>query len=110
MIQLTVSAISHLRSLLHSQNASPGKGLRLQIEKGGCAGLQYAMRLDDPAEGDEVISSDGVSVIVDPESAPMLSGCTLDYIDSLNDSGFKIENPNAARSCGCGTSFEPRNT
>lgn len=110
MIQLTDFAITHLKALLRSQNAAPGVGLRLQIEKGGCAGMQYAMRLDEPGTGDEVITSGDVSVIVDPESVPFLQGCTLDYIDSLNDSGFKIENPNAARSCGCGTSFEPRNT
>ena len=72
--------------------------------------MQYAMRLDEPKVEDEVIASGGVSVIVDLESAPFLQGCTLDYVESLNDSGFKIENPNAARSCGCGTSFEPRNT
>ena len=72
--------------------------------------MQYAMRLDEAGAGDAVISSGNVSVIVDTESAPFLQGCTLDYVDSLNDSGFKIENPNAARSCGCGTSFEPRNT
>lgn len=110
MIQLTDSAISHLKDLLQSKNASAGVGLRLQIEKGGCAGMQYAMRLDEPAEGDSRVSAGDVSVIIDPESVPYLQGCTLDYVESLNDSGFKIENPNAARSCGCGTSFEPRNT
>lgn len=110
MIQLTVSAIAHLQSLLQSKNAGSGTGLRLQIEKGGCAGMQYAMKLDEPQAGDEVIAEGGVSVLVDSESAPFLRGCTLDYVESLNDSGFKIENPNAVRSCGCGTSFEPRNT
>lgn len=108
MITLTDSAIVHLRALLQSNNAAPGVGLRLQIEKGGCAGMQYAMRLDDAREGDERISSGDVSVLIDAASAVFLRGCTLDYVDSLNDSGFKIENPNAARSCGCGTSFEPK--
>ena len=110
MIQLTTSAITHLLDLLQSKNAGLGTGLRLQIEKGGCAGMQYAMKLDEAGAQDEIISSGGVSVIIDHESAPYLQGCTLDYVESLNDSGFKIENPNAARSCGCGTSFEPRNT
>ncbi len=110
MIQITPSAIIHLRDLLQSQNAAAGVGLRLQVEKGGCAGLQYAMKLDQPGTGDETIAQEDVFVIIDSESAAYLRGCTLDYVDSLNDSGFKIENPNAARSCGCGTSFEPRNT
>ncbi len=109
MIQVTASAIKHLRDLLQSKNAGPETGLRLQVEKGGCAGMQYAMKLDQAGAGDEVVSNDGIAVIIDAESASYLQGCTLDYVDSLNDTGFKIENPNAARSCGCGTSFEPRN-
>lgn len=108
MITLTPSAITHLKELLQSQSAAPGVGLRLQIEKGGCAGMQYAMRLDEAREGDERVTADDVSVLIDAGSAGFLRGCTLDYVESLNDSGFKIENPNAARSCGCGTSFEPK--
>jgi iron-sulfur cluster assembly protein len=108
MITITPSAVTHLQELLQSQNAAPGVGLRLQIEKGGCAGMQYAMKLDEAHEGDERVSSGEVSVLIDAESAGFLRGCTLDYVESLNDSGFKIENPNAARSCGCGTSFEPK--
>lgn len=65
------------------------------------------MKFDEPAEGDEVISQAGVNLIVDPQSLPFLRDVTLDYSDDLTDSGFKINNPNAARSCGCGTSFEP---
>ncbi len=108
MIYLTDSAITHLRELLKSKSAEPGTGLRLQIERGGCAGMQYAMRLDRPVAGDEVFSREDVQVIVDSDSLALLNGSTLDYIDSLNDSGFRVENPQAARSCGCGTSFEPR--
>lgn len=108
MITLTTSAIEHLQELLKSQNAAPGVGLRLQIERGGCAGMQYAMRLDSPQESDEVVAEGGVSVLVGPDSVGFLRGSTLDYVESLNDSGFKIENPNAERSCGCGTSFEPK--
>jgi iron-sulfur cluster assembly protein len=108
MITLTTAAIEHLQELLRSQNAAPGVGLRLQIERGGCAGMQYAMRLDSPHEGDEVVVEGGVSVFVGPDSMGFLLGSTLDYVESLNDSGFKIENPNAERSCGCGTSFEPK--
>lgn len=108
MITLTASAIAHLKDLLKSKEAAPGVGLRLEIEKGGCAGMQYAMRLDSPQAGDVIVTEDGVSVVVGTESAGFLRGSTLDYVDSLNDSGFKIENPNAVRSCGCGTSFEPK--
>ncbi|MCG8598731.1 MAG: iron-sulfur cluster assembly accessory protein [Verrucomicrobiales bacterium] len=108
MITVTDSAASHLRSLLEEKDFSPEeKGLRLFVEKGGCAGMSYAMKIDAIAEEDEVIEKNGVRVLVDPESGEYLKGIQLDYVDALNDSGFKIENPNAARSCGCGTSFEP---
>jgi iron-sulfur cluster assembly protein len=80
------------------------------VEKGGCAGLQYAMKVDVSREGDTVVEKDGTRVLVDPASVPYLSGSELDYVNALNDSGFKISNPNAVRSCGCGTSFEPAST
>jgi iron-sulfur cluster assembly protein len=108
MIQLTDAAAGHLLDLLEEKDYSPAeKGLRLFVEKGGCAGMSYAMKIGDPAEGDLVFERNGARVFVDPESLKYLDGCHLDYIEALNDSGFKIENPNAARSCGCGTSFEP---
>jgi iron-sulfur cluster assembly protein len=108
MITVTDSAANHLRSLLEEKDFSPEEmGLRLFVEKGGCAGMSYAMKIDALVDGDEVIEKNGVRVFVDPESGEYLKGVQLDYVDALNDSGFKIENPNAARSCGCGTSFEP---
>lgn len=108
MISVTSSAIEHLKALIAEKNASPGTGLRLRVEKGGCAGMQYVMVLDEAGEGDMVEVQDGVSVIIDSGSLDYLRGCQLDYVDSLSDSGFKLNNPNASRSCGCGTSFEPR--
>jgi len=105
MIHLTNSAISHLQQLLNSRESS---GLRLQVEKGGCAGYQYAMKVDQAQTSDHVFSSGGVSLIIDTESLAYLDGSTLDYVDALNDSGFKVLNPNVTRSCGCGTSFEPK--
>ena len=108
MIQLTDSAVCQLRRLLTESGAPTGSGLRLAIERGGCAGLQYSMRVALPAEGDQVFAHDDVSVIVAADSLEMLEGSRIDYVDSLNDAGFKIENPQAARSCGCGTSFEPK--
>jgi iron-sulfur cluster assembly protein len=108
MIDVTDSAASHLLALLREKDFSPEeKGLRLFVEKGGCAGMSYAMQIGAASPGDEVIEKNGVRVFVDPESLEYLDGCHLDYVDALNDAGFKIENPNAARSCGCGTSFEP---
>lgn len=108
MIKLTDEAVRHLRILLASEgNAGEGRGLRLRVEKGGCAGLQYSMKLDTKREGDCVVSHEGVMVMIGEGSLGHLQGCELDYVDTLADSGFRVNNPNALRSCGCGTSFEP---
>lgn len=108
MIVVTEAAAKHLLDLLEEKDFSPAeKGLRLFVEKGGCAGMSYAMKVDALAEGDTIFTRGEARVFVDAESLVYLDGCHLDYVDALNDAGFKIENPNAARSCGCGTSFEP---
>jgi iron-sulfur cluster assembly protein len=108
MIRATEVAARHLHELLISNGKSTERdGLRLTVEKGGCAGLQYAMRIDTPHPGDEIVSQGGVIFIIDAQSLPYLENCQIDYEESLSDSGFRIHNPNAARSCGCGTSFEP---
>jgi iron-sulfur cluster assembly protein len=78
----------------------------VQVAKGGCSGLQYEMSLDAQKPGDAVIQRDGVEFLVDGDSASYLRGTTLDFSDGLTGSGFQIVNPNAARTCGCGTSFE----
>ncbi len=109
MITVTDAAALHLTDLLKQKDLSPDdSGLRLLVEKGGCAGMQYAMKIDEPESSDEVVERNGVRVFVDPESLKFLDHSQLDYVDSLNDSGFKINNPKAERSCGCGTSFEPK--
>ena len=108
MITVTPSAVKHLRELLEDRGGSPSAGLRLSVEKGGCAGWQYTMKVDEPAATDEIYSQEGVKVIVDRESLLFLTDSAIDYVDSLSDAGFKVINPNAARSCGCGSSFEPR--
>ena len=108
MIHVTEAAAGHLLDLLAEKDCTPAEdGLRLYVERGGCAGMSYAMKIDQSADGDEIYEVNGARVFVDAESLKYLAGCRLDYVDALNDAGFKIENPNAARSCGCGTSFEP---
>ncbi|GAA5145024.1 iron-sulfur cluster assembly accessory protein [Prosthecobacter algae] len=108
MIQITPSAITELSHMLEAQKAAAGSGLRIGVEKGGCAGLQYAMRIAQPEPTDHLFTEGGVTLIVDNDSLAFLDGSTIDYIDALNDSGFRVINPNATRSCGCGTSFEPK--
>jgi len=107
MIKVTDKAASELADLLASKNAPEGSGLRLAVERGGCAGLAYSMRIATPEDGDEILDLDGTRFIVAHDSQDFLSGCTVDFADELSDRGFKIFNPNASRSCGCGTSFEP---
>jgi iron-sulfur cluster assembly accessory protein len=107
MIKVTQKATVELKSLLGQKNAPEGSGLRLSVERGGCAGLAYAMRITLPQDQDEIIDLDGTRFFVASDSHELLAGCTIDFCDSLSDRGFKIYNPNAARSCGCGTSFEP---
>jgi iron-sulfur cluster assembly protein len=106
MIGITDAAAAHLRELA-SEKTLPGLGLRLAVERGGCAGLQYAMSIGETRPGDHLVEKDGAVVSVDPESLPFLKGCTIDYTDGLTGAGFRVVNPSAARSCGCGTSFEP---
>ena len=106
MINVTQNAARHLRTLLDAQKQTAGKGLRVQITKGGCSGLHYEMTLDEKKNGDAIVERDGVEFFIDNESAEYLSGATLDFHDGLTGSGFQIVNPNASRTCGCGTSFE----
>ena len=106
MITVTQNAARHLRSLLEARSDNANKGLRVQITKGGCSGLHYEMTLDEKKNGDEIVECDGVRFLIDQESIPYLQGATLDFQDGLTAAGFQIVNPNAARTCGCGTSFE----
>ncbi|MGQ0567599.1 MAG: HesB/IscA family protein [Gemmobacter sp.] len=81
------------------------KPLRVAVEGGGCSGFQYDIRLDEAAGDDLVLEKDGQSVLVDAVSLPFLANAVIDYTDELIGARFVIENPNAASSCGCGTSF-----
>lgn len=107
MITITEAAAFHLKRLLEEKGKVSGEGLRLFVERGGCAGMSYAMKVAPPEPSDTVVDAGGVRVFVAADSLAYLDGIRLDYVEALNDSGFKIDNPNAARSCGCGTSFEP---
>lgn len=106
MITLTDTATSKVRELLAAEGAEE-LALRVAVRPGGCSGFSYEMFFDgDIAADDETATfGDDVRVIVDPQSSQLLVGATLDYKDGLDQSGFAITNPNATRTCGCGSSF-----
>ena len=105
LIKLTSGAGKKVASLLTKQGRAAGV-LRVAVVGGGCSGLQYKMDLQDgPANRDILVESAGVRVVVDPKSALYVTGSELDYVDALQDGGFKVKNPNAATSCSCGESF-----
>lgn len=105
---ITPQAAKHLSALLAEKNSNESYGLRLAVEEGGCAGLQYKMNLGTEQPGDSVVESEGAFIFIDAKSLEQLSDCTIDYEEGLTGSGFRIINPRAVRSCGCGTSFEER--
>ncbi|HWX20483.1 MAG TPA: iron-sulfur cluster insertion protein ErpA [Candidatus Binatia bacterium] len=104
IVSLTPGAAGEVKSLLNKpENA--GKTLRVYIEQGGCSGMQYSMVFDERRPDDVAAEVDGVSVLVDPFSAQYLRGAVVDFSDSLTGGGFKITNPQARQTCGCGKSF-----
>jgi len=105
MITLTDDAASKVGNLL-TQEGEDGLALRVAVRPGGCSGFSYEMYFDsDFADDDTTTEYDGVKVVVDASSAMLLEGATLDYKDGLQETGFSINNPNAQRTCGCGSSF-----
>lgn len=106
MISLTPKAVEELSRMLSNRASSPAAGLRLAVRRGGCAGWQYEMKVAEPEPGDSIVESGGARVIIAGDSLEKLRGCEIDFSDDLTDAGFKIHNPVAVRSCGCGTSFE----
>jgi iron-sulfur cluster assembly accessory protein len=107
MITLTERAACELKELMASQEKL-NSALRVWVAGGGCSGLSYGMALDDnePEDGDQIFSQDGVKLYVDELSLGYMVGATVDYVDDTLGGGFKIENPNATSSCGCGSSFK----
>ena len=106
-ITVTPKAIAKIRAAMAKENISPDEGgLRLGVQGGGCSGLTYNLRFDShPRERDRVFNFDGVRVFVDPKSYVYLHGMILDWEETLMHQGFAFKNPNAQKSCGCGTSF-----
>lgn len=105
-INISDSALAVVRKLVAEKNV-PDHGLRVFVAGGGCSGLQYGMALEaEPRPYDQVIEKDGVKVFIDPTSMMYLSNAVIDYEDSIMGGGFKIDNPNAVSTCGCGTSFK----
>lgn len=105
LIKLTEAAARKVSGLLQRQGRPQGV-LRVAVVGGGCSGLQYKMDLQDaPQNRDILVESAGVRVVVDPKSALYVTGSELDYVDALQEGGFKVKNPNAATSCSCGESF-----
>lgn len=105
MITLTDAAAVKVRELL-DQEQDESLALRVAVRPGGCSGFSYEMFFDgEAADQDQTADFDGVRVVVDPTSAQLLTGATLDYKDGLQQTGFSIDNPNAQRTCGCGQSF-----
>jgi iron-sulfur cluster assembly accessory protein len=105
ILSLTPEAAAEYRSL-QSQPDNAGKHVRFYVEKGGCSGMQYGMVFDEQRDGDLVSEQHGVVVLVDPISVDFLRGTVVDFSDAMTGGGFKISNPNAKQSCGCGKSFE----
>lgn len=105
-ITLTDRAAQELKSLLLEQE-KPDAALRVWVAGGGCSGLQYGMALDEsaPEEGDNILNDHEIKILVDELSLRYMTGSVVDYVDDQFGGGFKIENPNAVKSCGCGSSF-----
>ena len=104
MIQVTPKAAQRIRQIVAKEGI--GGGLRLAVQGGGCSGLTYQFKIETGERpSDHIFAFDGAKVLIDPKSLVFLDGLTLDYTESLMQSGFVIENPNAQKTCSCGTSF-----
>lgn len=107
MIQITEKAVVEIKRIIAKDPASVHSNLRVMVTGGGCSGMSYKLGFDDKpaADSDKVFEKDGVKVLIDPKSFLFLSGTELDFTDGLDGTGFTFKNPNAKRTCGCGSSF-----
>lgn len=107
MLTVTESASEKLKGIIAAKN-QPDLGVRVFIKGGGCSGFSYGMALDQARAGDLIDEAMGVRVLVDPQSAAYLEGAEVDYVDTMMGGGFKVNNPNAVSTCGCGQSFQTK--
>ncbi len=106
MIQLSETAVKQIKVIRADEKAAETAGLRISVVGGGCSGLSYKLDFQkEPVANDKVFEIEGVRIFVDPKSFLYIKGLTLDYSGGLNGTGFTFTNPNATKSCGCGTSF-----
>jgi iron-sulfur cluster assembly protein len=106
MITFTEKGAEKVREFLAGQSAEIGTaGLRVGVRGGGCSGFQYALAFDNQRDGDEIFEDHGLKILVDRPSLPYVRGAVVDYVESLQGAGFKVENPNVIAACGCGSSF-----
>ena len=104
-VSFTAGALNELRRLMSAEGFDQGKFLRVGVKGGGCSGLSYVLGFDDKEENDEVYQVEGLSFVMNKSHSIYLMGMEIDYSDGLNARGFTFSNPNASKSCGCGTSF-----
>lgn len=107
MVTITEKAATKIKEVM-AQEKRNGTALRLLVAGGGCSGFKYGMNFDEAKEGDQVLEQHGLKVLVDPSSHKLLKDITVDWVEDVTGAGFKIENPNAGHSCGCGQSFEAK--
>lgn len=107
MIEITPKAVNEIKRLQAADPAAAGSSLRVQVVGGGCSGMSYKLGFDKEPVGqsDKTFEKEGIKLVVDPKSYLYLTGMTLDFSDGLNGTGFTFNNPNAKRTCGCGSSF-----
>ena len=106
LLSLTDAAVAKVKYFAGTMPDSQGKPLRIFVQGGGCSGFQYGFTFDDKKEGDAVIETGGIEVVVDPQSAQYLKDAKVDYVEDFRGAGFSVTNPNASGGCGCGKSFQ----
>jgi iron-sulfur cluster assembly protein len=104
-VTLTLGAVSQLNRIKQDQNVPDDYGLRVGVKGGGCSGFSYVLGFDQPKENDETFEIEGLKVLMQKSHAIYLLGMEIDWVEGLNNRGFSFNNPNAASTCGCGTSF-----
>ncbi len=105
MVTLTDNAVAKLKAFIAADPSLEGKALRMYIQEGGCSGMEYGFGFDDRKDTDLVSATGGLEVVMDADSAKVLKGSVVDYVESIEGEGFSVSNPNATKSCGCGHSF-----